>query len=83
MADVGTSLDATGVEQCSPFAFEGPEKVLEIDLVVSDAFPRGAREIPRAKLDEILDEAKCKIMSAVSNEYAAPRRRGGVLSRHR
>lgn len=76
MADATAASSAPGPEEDAAFAFEGPEKVLELDLVVSEAFPRGARDIPRATLDTILKEAKCKILSAVSTEFVAAGARG-------
>jgi S-adenosylmethionine decarboxylase len=49
--------------------FEGPEKTLEIDFKPGVGHPNGLREIPRDKIDAILDAAKCTIISVISNAH--------------
>lgn len=50
-----------------PFAFEGPEKNLELDLVLPQGDVKGARAISREQWDLILDEAQCKILTTATN----------------
>lgn len=52
-----------------PNTFEGPEKNLEIDFKANVGHVNGFREVTRAELDEMLDAAKCQILSKTSNEY--------------
>ncbi len=48
--------------------FEGPEKVLEIDFTPGQGPARGLREITRAQWDAILTDARCTILSTMSND---------------
>jgi len=51
-------------------SFEGPEKKLEIDFWPSvNADPRGLRLITRDRWQEMLNEAKCTIISQRSNAF--------------
>lgn len=50
-----------------PFAFEGPEKNLEFDLVPPPGDDQGARAITREQWDRILEEAQCKILTTATN----------------
>lgn len=58
---------------CSPEAivtgFEGPEKRIEIDFKHSTDSFNGLRDIPQSTWQEMLDFAKCTIISAASNEH--------------
>jgi len=49
--------------------FEGPEKRLEIDFKHNPGSLNGLRDIPQATWQEMLDYAKCTIISRCSNEY--------------
>jgi len=49
--------------------FEGPEKRLEIDFRVNDLNPTGLRSFDRASWQEVLNFAKCTIISQTSNEF--------------
>ena len=45
--------------------FEGSEKRVEIDFTVSDGTPAGGlRALSRAQLDELMDLARCTIVSS-------------------
>lgn len=50
--------------------FEGFEKRLEVEFSPASAAcsPRGLRNMPRAKIDELLTLAECTIVSQLSNE---------------
>jgi len=48
--------------------FEGPEKRLEIDFRVSPLKPRGLRSFGREEWQEVLNLAKCTIISVTSND---------------
>jgi len=58
---------------CDPGAattgFEGPEKRLEIDFKHNPASINGLRDIPQSTWQEMLDFAKCTIISHTQNEY--------------
>lgn len=58
---------------CEPEAvstgFEGPEKRLEIDFKHNPNAINGLRDIPQATWQEMLDYAKCTIISHTQNEY--------------
>jgi len=58
---------------CEPAAvitgFEGPEKRLEIDFKHNPATINGLRDIPQSTWQEMLDYAKCTIISHTQNEY--------------
>jgi len=58
---------------CEPAAvvtgFEGPEKRLEIDFKHNPATFNGLRDIPQSTWQEMLDFAKCTIISHTQNEY--------------
>jgi len=58
---------------CAPEAivtgFEGPEKRLEIDFKANPTTLNGLRDISKDKWQEMLDFAKCTIISHTSNEY--------------
>jgi S-adenosylmethionine decarboxylase len=49
--------------------FEGPEKRLEIDFRPDPHGPRGLRALDRDQITELLDLARCSIVSSKSNEY--------------
>lgn len=49
--------------------FEGPEKRLEIDFKPNPNRPRGLRCLDREQITELLDLARCTIVSSTSNEY--------------
>ena len=48
--------------------FEGPEKVLEIDMAPDSGPARGLREISREGWDAVCVAANCTILSSMSNE---------------
>jgi S-adenosylmethionine decarboxylase len=58
---------------CEPEAavtgFEGPEKRLEIDFTHTANTLNGLRDIPQSTWQEMLDYAKCTIISHTQNEY--------------
>eukprot|EP01114_Cavostelium_apophysatum_P020706 TRINITY_DN7017_c0_g1_i1.p1 TRINITY_DN7017_c0_g1~~TRINITY_DN7017_c0_g1_i1.p1 ORF type:complete len:356 (+),score=89.89 TRINITY_DN7017_c0_g1_i1:391-1458(+) len=58
---------------CEPEAaltgFEGPEKRLEIDFKPSPDSLNGLRDVPQDTWQEMLDYAKCTIISHMQNEY--------------
>lgn len=58
---------------CEPTAaltgFEGPEKRLEIDFKHNTGSVNGLRDIPQSTWQEMLDYAKCTIISHSQNEY--------------
>jgi len=56
-------------EACELVGFEGPEKRLEIDFKKNPNCPLGLRALSRAQIDELLDLARCTIVSQTSNEY--------------
>ena len=49
--------------------FEGPEKRLEIDFVVNADKPNGLRAFDRDQWQELLNLAKCTIISQTSNDH--------------
>lgn len=49
--------------------FEGPEKRLEIDFVVNAEKPTGLRAFDRDQWQELLNLAKCTIISQTSNDH--------------
>lgn len=49
--------------------FEGPEKRLEVSFVPNPRFPSGLRAITQSKWQELLDLAKCTIISATHNSH--------------
>jgi len=49
--------------------FEGPEKRLEIDFQPNQNRPRGLRTLDREQINDLLDLARCTIVSSKSNEY--------------
>ena len=52
-----------------PGAFEGPEKTLEVCFLPGAGDVRGCRGLTRAQLDCILEEARCTILSRMSNAH--------------
>lgn len=58
---------------CEPAAaltgFEGPEKRLEIDFKYNPSSINGLRVIPQSTWQEMLDYARCTIISHTQNEY--------------
>jgi len=56
-------------EACELVGFEGPEKRLEIDFKRNPHSPMGLRALNRGQIDELLDLARCTIVSQTSNEY--------------
>jgi S-adenosylmethionine decarboxylase len=48
--------------------FEGPEKVLEIDMVPGSGPIRGLRDIPRSSWDLVCTAANCTILNSMSND---------------
>lgn len=54
---------------CEVVGFEGPEKRLEIDFKKNPQSPRGLRSLSRRQIDDLLDLARCTIVSQKSNEY--------------
>ena len=52
-----------------PGAFEGPEKTLEVCFLPGAGDIRGCRGLTRAQLDCILEEARCTILSRMSNAH--------------
>lgn len=49
--------------------FEGPEKTLEVCFTPGVGDPLGCRALGREALDAILAEARCSILSKMSNDY--------------
>jgi len=49
--------------------FEGPEKRLEIDFKRNSSSPQGLRSYSKSEWQELLDEAKCTIISSKKNEH--------------
>src|SRR4051794_41041150 len=49
--------------------FEGPEKRLEIDFAVNSEKPTGLRVFNKEQWQELLDLAKCTIISQTSNAH--------------
>lgn len=60
-------IDAALAVEESPHVFEGPEKNLEVHFVGGPA--GGLRELVRSDWDEVLDLAKCQILSHMSNRH--------------
>jgi len=54
---------------CEMVGFEGPEKRLEIDFKPNSNRPAGLRCFNREQIQELLDLARCSIVSSKSNEY--------------
>jgi len=54
---------------CEVVGFEGPEKRLEIDFKPNSNRPAGLRHLNREKINELLDLARCSIVSSKSNKY--------------
>lgn len=52
-----------------PSVFEGPEKTLEVCFLPGVGDPRGCRGLARGQLDTILVEARCTILSRMSNAH--------------
>ena len=52
-----------------PGCFEGPEKTMEVCFIPGIGDERGLRALSRKKLDYLCTEAKCSILSKVSNSY--------------
>lgn len=50
-------------------AFEGPEKTLEVCFTPGVGDPRGCRALSSESLDTMLAEARCTIISKLSNAY--------------
>jgi S-adenosylmethionine decarboxylase len=75
--DVAAHASSVGLDEPFPEHnldnyFEGPEKNLEIDFTRGIGHANGCRAFTREQLDAICLEAKCLILSSVSNEYATP-----------
>jgi S-adenosylmethionine decarboxylase len=49
--------------------FEGPEKTMEVCFVPGVGSPGGLRDLTRAQLDFLCEEAKCTILSKISSNY--------------
>jgi len=49
--------------------FEGPEKRLEVDFKINASKPSGLRAFGREEWQEVLNLAKCTIISVTSNDY--------------
>lgn len=49
--------------------FEGPEKTLEICFTPGIGNPNGCRALKRRELASILAEARCSVLSSISNEH--------------
>jgi S-adenosylmethionine decarboxylase len=56
-------------ESVTVLGFEGPEKRLEIDFKRNPENPLGLRRYSKSQWQELLDEAKCTIISTNKNEY--------------
>jgi len=56
-------------EACELVGFEGPEKRLEVDFKKNPRSPFGLRALNRGQIDELLDLARCTIVSQTSNEF--------------
>jgi len=54
---------------CEISGFEGPEKRLEIDFKNNNIRPLGLRSLDRNQINELLELAKCTIVSSTSNDY--------------
>jgi len=54
---------------CEVVGFEGPEKRLEIDFKPNANRPLGLRSLDREQITELLDLARCSIVSTKTNEY--------------
>lgn len=65
-----TNSDAYSQPAYVAGTFEGPEKTLEIVFCKNvGTSPDGLRSFDRKKLDKICSEAKCTILSRISNNY--------------
>lgn len=49
--------------------FEGPEKRLEVQFKKNNDFPKGMRAKNKEEWQDMLNEVKCTIISATSNQY--------------
>lgn len=58
-------------ETAAPGGFEGPEKVVEIELVnnIGPDNGRGLRNLSKEDWEGILHNVKCNILDSLSNEY--------------
>jgi len=54
---------------CETTGFEGPEKRLEIDFKPNARCPKGLRSLSRDQINELLELAKCTIVSSKRNQY--------------
>lgn len=62
-------MSATDIIKVDPGGFEGPEKRLEVDFKILNASrTNGMRAINRDQWQELLDFAKCQILSVKSND---------------
>ncbi|KAH8051651.1 hypothetical protein JL721_11092 [Aureococcus anophagefferens] len=62
------SMDESSVPE-SVGVFEGPEKTLEVCFLPGVGRERGCRDLTRAQLDTMLTEARCTILSHISNAH--------------
>lgn len=62
------SMDESSVPE-SVGVFEGPEKTLEVCFLPGVGKERGCRDLSRAQLDVMLTEARCTILSHISNAH--------------
>jgi len=68
-SDSESSAEAVGENPVANTGFEGPEKRLEIDFKASSESLLGLRAITAPQWQEMLNYAKCTIISHSSNEY--------------
>jgi len=64
-----TELKENKTNQTAMTGFEGPEKRLEVTFSLNSAHPRGLRDINKDQWQELLNLAKCTIISATSNAH--------------
>jgi len=63
-------MSANDTIKVDPGGFEGPEKRLEVDFkILNSNRPLGLRGINREQWQELLEYAKCQILSMKSNDY--------------